>query len=98
MTNMHSLRIIQSIQSAIEARGLSVALSETVRSPEGRRKGSIAETAVSRTGAASWDAVEQAADSYMYDVEELLSQRVFWAVVSGHCLYICPESHIPLLR
>ena len=71
---------------------------ETVRSPEGRGKGSIAETVIPRTGIASWDAVEQAADSYMYDVEELLSQRVFWAVVSGHCLYICPESHIPLLR
>ena len=95
---MDSVRIIQSIQSAIEARGLSVPLSETVRSPEGRGKGSIAETAASRTGAVSWDAAEQAADSYMYDVEELLSQRVFWAVVSDRCLYICPESHIPLLR
>ena len=98
MTKIHSPRIIQTIQSAIEARSLSVALSETVRSPEGGGKGIFAETVISRTGIASWDVVEQAADSYMYDVEELLSQRVFWAVVSDHCLYICPESDIPLLR
>jgi hypothetical protein len=69
-----------------------------VRSPEAREKGIFAETMILRTEIMSWDAVEQAADSYMYDVEELLSQRVFWAVVSDHCLYICPESHIPLLR
>ena len=98
MTKIQSDRIIQTTSSAIEARSLSVLLSETVRSSEDKGKGIFAETVISRTGIASWDAVEQAADSYMYDVEELLTQRVFWAVVSDHCLYICPESNIPLLR
>ena len=61
---MQSARIIQTISSAIEARGLSVLLSETVRSSEDRGKGIFAETVISRTGITSWDAVEQAADSY----------------------------------
>ena len=64
LTKMQSARIIQTISSAIEARSLSVLLPETVRSSEGRGKGIFAETVVSRTGITSWDAVEQAADSY----------------------------------
>ena len=62
-----------------------------------RKKGILAETVGPRTGTASWDAVEQAADSYMERCRGAIDSKGFLSSGFRHCsLHLLKAGQISL--